>query len=113
MLPQDAVGGCKPKPRNESVDSVRITPGIDSEAATMMGPSAFGSSSLKMIDGAEAPIARAASVYSLARSTRNSPRTRRATFIHEITEMTSAIDVMVGRMEVNAAMRNSSGGKAK
>ena len=37
ILPHEGVGGCTPSPRNESAVSVRMTPPICKDAATMIG----------------------------------------------------------------------------
>ena len=42
MLPHDVSGGCTPKPRNDSVDSVMIASATPSVAFTMIGPTMFG-----------------------------------------------------------------------
>src|SRR5690349_7523401 len=78
MLPQDTFGGSMPKPRNDSVDSMRMARPTFSVAFTMIGPIVFGSMWRTMMRRVEQPIAFAASTYSFCLSDRNTPRTTRA-----------------------------------
>ena len=88
MFPSDTAGSWIPAPRNDSTASVRIATPTVSVKNTTMGPTAFGSMCRKMIRGADAPDARAASTNSFSRSERNSPRTIRAIGIHTSTHST-------------------------
>jgi hypothetical protein len=42
MPPHVGVGGCTPRPRNDSADSITITRAMSSVATTSHGVSAFG-----------------------------------------------------------------------
>ncbi len=66
-----------------------------------------------MMLGAEAPTARAASVYSRVRNVRNSPRISRATPIQPMTPITNEIDQTEREVKVESiAIRKSKGGNA-
>src|SRR5262249_39641263 len=58
MLPQDAVGGWMPRPRNDRVLSVMIAPPTPRVAATMIGASAFGRMWRSTIRASRAPTDR-------------------------------------------------------
>src|SRR5713101_10218676 len=77
-LPQLAVGGWIPKPRNDSVLSTRIASATTSVAFTMMGPRQLGNTWRRMMRVFDAPIARDASTNSRSRNDRVAPRTIRA-----------------------------------
>src|SRR6185312_1902739 len=83
MLPHDAVGGWMPRPKNDKVDSVMMTPATSRVAWTTMGATALGKRCLKMILRSLLPNARAASANSLSRRLRNDARTKRATVGHD------------------------------
>ena len=95
MFPHDGVGGWMPRPRKDRVDSAMIAAATPSVAATMIGASAFGRMCLRMIRMSLAPMARAASTNSRARSCRKDARTRRAVVIHERRPSTITITPIV------------------
>src|SRR5436309_7961094 len=82
MRPQDVVGGCTPKPRNDSVDSVMMAAAMARVAFTMMGPMVLGIRWRVMIRRFDAPDARAASTNSFSLIDRIWLRTTRAMYIH-------------------------------
>ena len=61
MLPHEACGGWMPRPRNESEASARMANATLSEAWTMMGLIAFGTTCRAATRQPGAPRARAAS----------------------------------------------------
>src|SRR5688500_7464569 len=83
MFPHDTSGGVTPKPRNDSVDSMRMAPPTISVVLTMIGPTVFGSMWRKMMRGVEHPMARAASTNSFSLSDRNTPRITRAIVVQK------------------------------
>jgi hypothetical protein len=88
MFPHVAKGGCTPKPRNESADSVRIASATPIVAETSTGATAFGTMCRKMMRRSGRPSARAATTKSCSRSERNSARTKRALPIHPVAPIT-------------------------
>ena len=77
-LPEAIDVGGTPTPRKESVASARMAKPRFSVAMTSTGPSTLGSTWVSMMRALESPMTRAASTYSLLRSTRVEPRTVRA-----------------------------------
>src|SRR3954468_7054539 len=82
MRPHDVVGGCTPKPRNDSVDSVMIAAAMARVALTRMGPMVLGIRWRVMMRLLDAPDARAASTNSFSLIERIWLRTTRAMYIH-------------------------------
>ena len=91
MLPQEAVGGWMPKPRNDRTDSTMMTLAMSRVAWTIIGAIAFGSKCRSMIRKSPLPTARAASAYSRSRSERNDALTKRATLGHDKAPMITTI----------------------
>ncbi len=81
--PSDTFGYRMPRPTKLSAVSSRMAELISSVWLTMMTPIEFGSMCLKMILRSLAPATRAASTNSRSRSDRNSPRTSRASVVHD------------------------------
>src|SRR5438105_984680 len=77
MLPQSAVGGCVPRPRNDRPAVARILAPTSRLNATMTGDSKCGSTCRPRMTASLAPSARAASTNSRSRSESTTPRTRR------------------------------------
>ncbi len=110
-LPRDGVGGCTPKPRNDSAASVRIARPTVSVALTTIGPSAFGSMCRSMIRRSPDPAAFAASTYSFSRSERKLPRTIRASCVQKSSASMNAIRYCLPLPRNAAAVsRTASGG---
>src|SRR5262245_64514037 len=74
--PQLGVGGCVPRPRNDSVASTMIEVAMPSVVVTMIGARQLGSTWRKSVDGPRTPSARHASMYSFSLMDRTLPRTR-------------------------------------
>src|SRR5690606_21384495 len=68
IRPQDGVGGCTPRPRNDSAASSRIAWAISSVATTIRLLTTFGMISRRMMRRVEQPIALAALTYSRSRT---------------------------------------------
>ena len=94
-LPHDVSGGCTPKPRNDSVDSVTIATAIASVAFTMIGPIEFGRMWRTMIRELDAPLARAASTNSFSLTDSTWPRTTRAMYIQPRNASTAIIATLM------------------
>ncbi len=110
MEPQDAVGGCRPRPRKLSVDSARIALATPRVPATMMGLIEFGSRCRVAIRHRRTPRARAASTNSRSRRARNEARVSRATFIQRTRPTMTTIVRKLGPNRALARMsRNRSG----
>ena len=56
MSPQDGVGGCVPRPRNERAASARIAKAIEMVACTMTGAMMFGRMCSRMMRQLDAPL---------------------------------------------------------
>src|SRR5215213_9841906 len=78
IRPHVGISEGKPRPRNESADSVMIAAPTLRVAATMIGLSTLGRICLKINDQRVAPIERAASTNSFSFKERKLARTRRA-----------------------------------
>ena len=78
MVPSDGSVGGRPTPRNDSVASVMTASARLMVAITSTGPSTLGRMCWNMIFNGRSPISRAASTYSLLRSTSVTLRTVRA-----------------------------------
>ena len=97
-MPQLTWGGCTPKPKNDSVDSVMMATATVNVAATMIGPMQFGMRWREIKRQLDAPRARPASMNSFSFSDSTWPRTMRAVAIHD----TITSRVIVSRIEVVA-----------
>src|SRR5688500_1381469 len=71
-------GTCGPRPRNDSDDSIRITPPNPKVIWTSSGPMRLGRMWRRMIRHGPAPMARAAVTYSRSRRASTWPRATRA-----------------------------------
>ena len=78
IAPHDGVGGCTPRPRNDSAASDRIAPARPRVAITITGLITFGSTWRMITRGDFAPSAFAAVTYSISRTFKTWPRTSRA-----------------------------------
>ena len=76
--PQLGVGGCVPRPGNDSVASTMIEVAMPSVVVTMIGARQFGRTWRTRIHGSRTPTARHASMYSFSLIDSTLPRTRRA-----------------------------------
>src|SRR5471032_668809 len=95
MKPQDIRLG-SPSPRNDRPLSSRMALATIRLASTMMGESALGRISRKMIAVRERPSTSAACTNSRERSDRNSARMTRATGGQETMAMAATIEAMLG-----------------
>ena len=91
MLPQLAIGGWMPRPRNDSTLSNRMMLPIDSVVETMIGEATLGSRWTHMIRALPAPSARAAVTNSRVLSDSVAPRTSRATVVQPTSETSRII----------------------
>src|SRR5581483_8673686 len=78
MDPQEGVGGCTPRPRNDSAASVRIALANATEHCTRIGESVLGSSTRSIRCALVAPAAREASTNSVSLRDSKLPRVMRA-----------------------------------
>src|ERR1700677_1337532 len=85
-----------PWPRNARADSIRMAVATMTDAVTMMGGSAFGNTSWKMILAGPYPRLRAAVTNSLLTRERNSARTSLATMGQEAMPMAREITCIDG-----------------
>ena len=74
MVPQDALGGRTPAPRNDSDDSNSMLLAMLRVKNTMIVDTTLGSSSVNMMRSGPLPCATAASTNSFSRSASTSPR---------------------------------------
>ena len=88
--PHSAVGGCAPRPRNESPERSRIAFARSSVASTITGPATFGRTSRNNARRAGVPSSRADCTNSESPTESTSPRTTRAYDGHATTTIASA-----------------------
>src|SRR5579863_6953373 len=112
MLPQLAVGGWMPRPRNDSVASNTTAAGIYKVASTRTGASRFGRMSMNMMRNGPAPSDLAASMYSFSFSDSVWPRTIREMPAQETNAITPMMTVSDGPMTMASARASTTYGKA-
>src|SRR5213594_2523457 len=84
MSPHDAVGGCTPRPRNDSAASSRIALAMNSVAYTISPGMMLGRMWRRRTAAPGEPSARAAPTYSVSRSASTEPRTMRVPAVTRI-----------------------------
>ena len=96
IVPNEAVGGCKPKPIKLSNASVKIAPGIVNVVATIIGPRIFGSICLQIKRWLLAPNVLEARINSCPFNFNVCPRTILAIPIHPAITIASVMDMIPG-----------------
>src|SRR4030081_2772997 len=76
--PQDGYGGCGPRPRNDRAASARIAKAVDRVAWTKIAIITFGNTCRITMRSGVAPMVRAATMNSRARTASTCPLVRRA-----------------------------------
>src|SRR5206468_5435492 len=112
IAPHDGVGGCAPRPMNDSAASAMIAPPMPSVAATITGAITLGSRWRAMIRASDAPRARAACTYSRPRVSSTWPRTMRAIPAQPTIPMTTNTTGSDGFTAAAMAISSSSDGNA-
>src|SRR6185437_9915156 len=110
--PQLGVGGCTPRPRNESEDSAMIAPATPSVAAMTTGATTLGKMCLARILVSVAPSVFSACTNSSSRTTSTWPRTSRAMPAQPTTPMVMNTMLSDGCSAATSAMSSSNVGNA-